>query len=85
MKQFYASLFLALFFVTSGHAQSNCNAGYESPTFANTQSVPANTIFTITVTASSAGTLTGISFYNTGMSTANIKCCVYDDAAGLPG
>ena len=42
--------------------QTNCNAGYETPTFSGIIPVPANTIFTLTANAANPGTLTGISF-----------------------
>lgn len=66
-------------------AQTNCNAGFESPVFPNTMNVPPNTLFAIRVTAANAGTLTDISVYNSGLSSANIKLAVYDDNGGVPG
>lgn len=82
MRKIYA-IIPAILLSVSGYSQ--CNAGYETPTFSSSLNAPANTIFTLTANAASAGTLTGISFYDAGMSTANIKCCVYDDNGGAPG
>ncbi|HET6992162.1 MAG TPA: T9SS type A sorting domain-containing protein [Bacteroidia bacterium] len=86
MKKIYTLLAsVSLFSALSLNAQTNCNAGYESPVFPNTMNIPSNTAFAIRVTAASAGTLTDLCMYNSGVSIVNMKMAVYDDNGGVPG
>ena len=86
MKKIYSLILLsAILHQTKANAQSNCDAGYETPIFTNTMLIPANYAFAIKVTAASAGTLTDICAWNAGLSTLNMKMAVYDDNSGVPG
>lgn len=85
MKKIY--LFAAALLATTNFlfAQTNCNAGNETPVFSFVGPVPGGICVIMPVTAANAGTITDISINNTGQSLANIKFCVYDDNAGNPG
>jgi hypothetical protein len=84
MKSIVLSLSVSLLFLSSV-AQSDCNAGYESPLYASPTPLNTNFIYLEQITVSTAGIITGLSANNNGTGLTQMKLALYESVNNVPG
>ena len=66
-------------------AQSDCNAGFESPLYGSPTPLNTNFIYLEQITVSTAGTITGLSANNNGTGLTQMKLALYESVNNVPG
>ena len=84
MKYFLLAVSVSLFFL-NGMAQSDCNAGFESPLYASPTPLNTDFIYLEQITVSTAGTITSLSANNNGTGLTQMKLALYESINNVPG